>query len=345
MPRSTVTTRTACAIAALATRAMPAAVSSSSRPSSLAQRADRALRRRAIEAHAARERRVLVEVAEQQVGVGDRRLARRRVRSRPDPGRRPPSAAPRAARRPRRARRSSRRRRPRCERRPSAARAPGRPPRGPLPTAAAPSTISETSQDVPPMSRPDARRPRRATLGHRAARAHRAARRARQHGPRRVPGGGGRARRAAAREHHLGLGQPGVARALGQPLEVAAQQRRQRGVDDRGGAALVLAEHARGLVRGRHVDARQRLLEQLGGAPLVLGMAKAPQQADRRRLHVEALERRAQRRPRRAAAARPPGRRARAPARAARPARAAEGARRRAGTARGAPGGRAPRGR
>ena len=42
------------------------------------------------------------------------------------------------------------------------------------------------------------------------------------------------------------------------------------------------------------MDARQRLVEQLGGAPLVLGVAKAPQQADRGRLHVETLERRAQ---------------------------------------------------
>ena len=39
------------------------------------------------------------------------------------------------------------------------------------------------------------------------------------------------------------------------------------------------------------MDARQRLLEQLGDALLVLRMAEPPEQAHGRRLHLEALER------------------------------------------------------
>ena len=129
------------------------------------QRAHRALGGRAVEPHAAGERRVLVEVAEQQVGVRHRRLARRRARSRPARGRPPPSAAPRAARRPRRARRSSRRRRRPCGRRPSAAPAPGRRPRGRCPPRPRRRRSATRRSDVPPMSRPTAsaapRHPRR----------------------------------------------------------------------------------------------------------------------------------------------------------------------------------------
>ena len=139
------------------------------------------------------------------------------------------------------------------------------------------------------MSSPTASAPRH------PRRAHRAAGRARQHRPGAVAGRGGGARRAAARQHHLGLGQPGRAGALGQPPEVAAQQGRQGGVDDRRHAALVLAEHARRLVRGRHVHVAEHLRGQLRRAPLVLGVAEAPQQADRDRLAVQPVQRLPQR--------------------------------------------------
>src|SRR5204862_81267 len=51
-------------------------------------------------------------------------------------------------------------------------------------------------------------------------------------------------------------------------------------------AALVLAEDAGGLVRERHVG----LPDQLADALLVLGMAKAPQEADRGGFELEPLE-------------------------------------------------------
>ena len=61
-----------------------------------------------------------------------------------------------------------------------------------------------------------------------------------------------------------GSGRPASAACVGEPLEVAAQQRRQVGVDHRRRGALVLAEHAHELVRSRHVDARQRVLRRRG---------------------------------------------------------------------------------
>ena len=73
----------------------------------------RALGGRDVELHLAAEEAVGAEPAEHQVGVGHRRLARRRGRSRPGPAARPRSAGRRAARRPRRARSSRRRCRPR----------------------------------------------------------------------------------------------------------------------------------------------------------------------------------------------------------------------------------------
>ena len=109
--------------------------------------------------------------------------------------------------------------------------------------------------------------------------AHRSAGGAREHRPGAVAGGRPGACRAAARQHDLGLGQAGGPARSVEPLEIAAQQRRQRGVHDRGHAALVLAEHAGGLVRGRDVHPVQRLRRQAGGAPLVRGVPKAPEQA------------------------------------------------------------------
>ena len=72
MPRSTVITRTAPAISALATRRIPRAVSRRSRPNSSARRAHRG--RGVVEADPIGQRRGWVEIAEHQVGVGDRRL-------------------------------------------------------------------------------------------------------------------------------------------------------------------------------------------------------------------------------------------------------------------------------
>ncbi len=152
--------------------------------------------------------------------------------------------------------------------------------------ATRPSRATDTSHEVPPMSRPTAPSAPAASASQR--RAHGAARRAREHGPRAVPRGGGGVGHAAAAQHDLRRRQAGARGALGEPLEVAAQQRRERGVDDGRGAALVLAEHAGGLVRGGHVHVAVHLGGELGDAPLVLLVAEAPQQADRHRLDVVA---------------------------------------------------------
>ena len=122
------------------------------------------------------------------------------------------------------------------------------------------------------------------------------------------------ARHASAREHHLGLRQAGVARALGQPLQVAAQQRGEGGVDHGRRAALVLAEHAGGLVRRGHVDARRpppraappRAARARDGGSPTAGRPRPPRAS-------QPVERRAAARPRRARAARRPGPSARAP--------------------------------
>ena len=100
---------------------------SGSSPSSVAEAPDRRLGRAPASSSTPPARlESELEVAEQQVRVGHRRLARRRARSRRARARRPPSAVRRAGRRPCRASRSSRRRRRPCARRPSAAGSPGR---------------------------------------------------------------------------------------------------------------------------------------------------------------------------------------------------------------------------
>ena len=264
----------------------PRAVSSSSRPSCRAELADRALGRARVEPHAARERRVGAEVAEQQVRVGDGRLRRRRARSRRARARRPPSAGPtRSA--------------------PPASAQPMLPP--PAPTVCtstigswsarpaivcsaasrtAPPSITATSHDVPPMSNDS-------TSSCAGQRARRARRRRRPRPARRARSM--RAWRAASRalvspplERMIsGSGRPGRGRALGEPLEVAAQQRRQVGVDHGRRRALVLAEHAHELVRRRHVHARAAPRSTARATrALVLGVRVGVQQADGDRLDV-----------------------------------------------------------
>ena len=73
-PRSTVTTRSARDISALATRTMPSAASSRERPSCLREAGHGALRGLDVEGDTAGEGALGAQVAEQQVGVGDRRL-------------------------------------------------------------------------------------------------------------------------------------------------------------------------------------------------------------------------------------------------------------------------------
>ena len=88
----------------------------------------------------------------------------------------------------------------------------------------------------------------------------------------------------AGGHHHRRLGQAVLARGLGQALEVAVEQRREIGVDDRGRAALVLAELGQHLVRGRDVHVGHRLAQPLGDRPLVGRVEIGEQQADGDRL-------------------------------------------------------------
>ena len=87
------------------------------------------------------------------------------------------------------------------------------------------------------------------------------ARRGRSRRPARAASRGGGD--AAGGLHHQRLGQPALGGRRGEPLEVAAEQRGEVGVDDRGRAALVLAELRQHLVRGGDVDVR--------GAPRAAG--------------------------------------------------------------------------
>ena len=248
--------------------------------------ADRRLGGAGVELDPAGERRVGAQVAEQQVGVGDRRLGRRRARSRRARARRPPSAGRPAARRRRRASRSSRRRRRPCARRPSAAGSRGRRSRASRSAARGPSSTTQTSQEVPPMSRPSALPSPESSASSPAPTAPPAGPESTLQAPARAASAAGRD--AARGLHHRRLRQPALARRLAEPPEVAAEQRREVGVDDRGRAALVLAELRQHLVRGRDVDAGQLGAQALGDRALVGGLEVGEQQADRDRLGARA---------------------------------------------------------
>ena len=69
-----------------------------------------------------------------------------------------------------------------------------------------------------------------------------------------------------------------------EPAQVAAEQRREVGVDRRRRAALVLAEAGQDLVRGGDVDAGQLAPQVLGERPLVGRVEVGEEQADRDRL-------------------------------------------------------------
>src|SRR3954467_1757384 len=136
-------------------------------------------------------------------------------------------------------------------------RASARPPtsRPPVPSTR-PSRATDTSHDVPPMSRQTAPTAPASPASRPAPTAPPAGPDSTVHEPCRaavpasatpppesITSGAGRpAGPARAVELPLGRGQAGVAGALGQPLEVAPQQGGEGGVHDRRRAALVLAE-------------------------------------------------------------------------------------------------------
>ena len=252
-----------------------------SRSSCFGELADRLLGRVAVQLDAAAERRLGREVAEHEVRVGDGRLGAAppvargtRIgarRARADPSAPPPS-------------------RQAIEPPPaptvwtaSIGSASGRPAISPLLRSwTLPRSTTHTSHEVPPMSRHSASCAPACARDERGARG--ASRRARQHSPRRVAGGGLDVDQASVGLHDRRLGQAGFVYALGEPAEIAGQQRRQRGVDLGGRGALELAERAHDLVRERDVGIGQGLGQRLADRLLVLGVAVRVEQRDRDRL-------------------------------------------------------------
>ena len=287
-PRSTEMTRSARPISALATRTTPSAVSSASRPSSEPRRLQRRLGRVARQRQLAAQLRAVAEVAEQDVGVGDRRLlAALAVGGRAGVGaRRARADAQRAAR------------------------------VGPGDRAAAGADGVDVDHRQLDRDAGDHRLGRRARLAAehgrdvRARPAHvegqhvlvaarprdvrgadHAAGRAGEHAAGRLLGGGADVEHAARGLHHQRGRHARLLRARGEALEVGAELRRQVGVGDGGGEALVLAELRQHLARERDVDVPERLAHRLADAALVVGVQEGEQQADRHRLDLRLAQR------------------------------------------------------
>ena len=196
-----------------------------------------------------------------QRGVGHRRLARRRGRSRPARGRRPRSAGRRAAARRRRRTRSSRRRRRSSARRPTASAAAGRRPR--------PRTAPAGGRRRSGRCRSWCRRRRRRSRG--AAPARGPARRrpaAPATGPDMIVSNGRSAASAKViapppermiSSRRRSRARPGP---LGQPVQVGAKPAADERVDDGRAGALVLAVLARDAVRQRDVAGEAGLAQQ-----------------------------------------------------------------------------------
>ena len=98
-------------------------------------------------------------------------------------------------------------------------------------------------------------------------------------------------RQPAGRLHDQRLGQSPRARLLAEAAQVGAQQRRQRGVDDRRRGALVLTEGAHQIAGERDLDVRQCLLQELAEQALVRGVAVGVQQRDGDRLRLRLCHR------------------------------------------------------
>ncbi len=91
--------------------------------------------------------------------------------------------------------------------------------------------------------------------------------------------GGGRG--ATRGPHHLRLGDSALAACLGQPIQVAAEQGGEVGVDHGGRAALVFAELGQDLMRGGDVESGQRRTQRGRDPGLVPIVGEREQQADR----------------------------------------------------------------
>jgi hypothetical protein len=83
----------------------------------------------------------------------------------------------------------------------------------------------------------------------------------------------------------------GPAGGRGERFQVAAEERREVGVDDRGRAALVLAKLRQHLRGGGDMHARELVAEARGDRPLVGGLEVGEEEADRHRLGAELAHR------------------------------------------------------
>ena len=110
-----------------------------------------------------------------------------------------------------------------------------------------------------------------------------AARRSREDRPRRVAGGRLDVDQAAVRLHDRGLGEVRFTHALGEPAQIARQQRGQRRVDLGGRGPLEFAEGADDLVRERDVGLRESLGQRVADRLLVVGVAVGVEQRHRHR--------------------------------------------------------------
>ena len=88
-----------------------------------------------------------------------------------------------------------------------------------------------------------------------------------------------------------GAGSPPSAAASLEPAQVAAEQRREVGVDRGGRAALVLPEAGQDLVRGGDVDAGKLAPQMLGEPALMRGVEVGEEQADGDRLGAALADR------------------------------------------------------
>ena len=279
-PRSTVITRSARTISALATRRMPSAHSSGSSSRLSASASTACSRGVAVERDVAAERRARGQQAEHEVGVGDRRL------------RAAVAVAGGAGAGARRARADAQRAARVAPADRAAAGADGvdvehrqrdRPPADLAPGRLAHRAVEDHADVARRAAHVEAQRVGLARGRGRPGRAGGAAGRAGEHRERRVRGGVRGARQPAAGLHHGGLGQPGLARALDEPAQVGAQQGGEGGVDLGRRRALELAEGADHLVRERDVHVAQALGQRVAERPLVLAGAGRRAAGRRRR--------------------------------------------------------------
>ena len=243
-----------------------------------AQPGDGLPRRVQVQLHAAGQRRGGGEVAEQEVGVGHRRLgATAAVAGGPRVGARRPRSRPQRAARVAPADRAA----------PGAhgmhidhgqldhpaadlARV-----RSPHPSPLDDAHVAGGASHVEPHRVAFARE------GGQQAGPDRPARRAGEDAPRPRARGLGGGRDPSGGHHDQRRGEPALLARRGEPAQIAPEEGGEVGVDDRGRATLVLAKLGKHLVRHGDVDARELVAQALGDRTLVGRLQVGEQKADR----------------------------------------------------------------